>query len=165
LQQAGLTTWDNLLSLDTEASPSTDPARNQHNVKLCGYVTSQRSGRGIDFVQLVDPSLKYAVQLVVTTRDQSDTNHSEIQSRAQERRQDERHHLIKSLKEHTPVKVVGSVVRRQAPPKSKSQPQSSDESRTVSARNSTHTWVQSILFHSSRYEQILYSHSIHFHPT
>ncbi|KIX07038.1 aspartate-tRNA ligase [Rhinocladiella mackenziei CBS 650.93] len=111
--------------------PSTDHPDDQNHVQIFGFLTSQRSIKGFDFLQLVDPRLELAVQVVLATatpaapkdgqsgQQQRDDSDSKLESTKSENRDslDTRLNVAESIKAHTPVQIVGSIVQRPAPSK------------------------------------------------
>ncbi|KAK4942240.1 aspartate--tRNA ligase msd1 [Elasticomyces elasticus] len=104
LSPTGATTWDNLLKLDP--SRSSDDGQQLKYVRLRGYITSQRAAGKFEFLQLVDPRLELAIQVISSKR----------KLVSGEQLKD-----AKDIRGHTPVEVKGSVVARAAPPKKKDQ--------------------------------------------
>ncbi|KEF63272.1 uncharacterized protein A1O9_01249 [Exophiala aquamarina CBS 119918] len=102
-------------------------------VQLCGYLTSQRPGRQVNFLQLVDPDLKLAIQVVATTPG-SETNDATTGSLSNEPKvstSGQKMGLlddIKNIKSHTPVIITGKAIKRYAPPKANADKSESDSS-------------------------------------
>jgi hypothetical protein len=79
----------------------------EHSCSLTGYMTAQREGKACWFIQLVDPSLEQAIQVILP------------KSVFRDERKD-RQGLFKGFKPHSAVQVSGVLVMRHAPHKSKS---------------------------------------------
>ncbi|KAJ9503833.1 aspartate--tRNA ligase msd1 [Exophiala xenobiotica] len=125
LSQHEMTTWDSLAKTEVPTH-SSDTTNEPNLVRICGYITSQRSAGKFEFLQLVDPGLELAVQ-VICSKQKLEQN---VQSDADHGRRDtpvEHFNLAKDIRGHTPVQVVGSVVHRAAPPKKKGQTRSSQQ--------------------------------------
>jgi lysyl-tRNA synthetase class II len=125
LSQHEITTWDSLAKTEIPTH-SSDTTNEPNLVRICGYITSQRSAGKFEFFQLVDPGLELAVQ-VICSKQKLEQN---VQSEADHGRRDtpeEVFNLAKDIRGHTPVQVIGSVVQRAAPPKKKGQTRSSQQ--------------------------------------
>jgi len=132
-QTSSVMSWD-ALQATRDAPESSDKPHDKHRVKLYGYLTSQRSAGEIDFLQLVDPRLERAVQVILTkprkpkadadrmSNDQTNglVGRQDVEAKKPNATlpwEDERYHLVKSIVPHTPVLVDGFLARRAAPVK------------------------------------------------
>ncbi|KAJ9614885.1 aspartate--tRNA ligase msd1 [Knufia peltigerae] len=114
LNDSHISTWDSLASIELDASK-----RESRIVTICGYITSQRSAGKFEFLQLVNPRLDQAVQVICSKetlrRPMSGQTHglskAEVESQV----------FSTEIRGHTPVQITGSVVARAAPPKNKGQ--------------------------------------------
>ncbi|KAI1614417.1 aspartyl-tRNA synthetase [Exophiala viscosa] len=107
LSATDATTWDNLSKI--EPSRSSNDAQQASRIKIRGYITSQRAAGKFEFLQLVDPRLELAIQVI---------------SSKQKPESREQPDNTKDVRGHTPVEIIGSIVPRAAPPKKNTQAQS-----------------------------------------
>ncbi|KIV94380.1 aspartate-tRNA ligase [Exophiala mesophila] len=118
-ESTSLTTWHDLAAL---APDNIDVQTRSHEIKICGYVTSQRQGKGFTFLQLVDPSLKYSVQVIV----KDDKKPVELPSSGQpltssstidppEQGTEDIYNQLRYVRPHTPVQIQGILVPRKPP--------------------------------------------------
>ena len=98
--------------------------------RICGYITSQRPTGARDFLQLVDPYLREAVQVVVPGAHPSGNAQSAPSLQDVEDRPvtptsagtemasslTGKRRMFRAIKPHTPVLIRGSVVARKEPP-------------------------------------------------
>ncbi|KAK5045331.1 hypothetical protein LTR84_009437 [Exophiala bonariae] len=112
--------------IDWATLVSADPDKHNvysQNIEVCGYITSQRAGRQVNFLQLVDPALKLAIQVVATTpaSEPNDVTIAATSGQAEIAEAEESVSFmdaIKNIKAHTPVIVKGKAKKRHVPPKS-----------------------------------------------
>ncbi|EHY52572.1 aspartate--tRNA ligase msd1 [Exophiala dermatitidis] len=134
------TTWDSLLKYKPSTISSTNDSKSNvdtDRVVVPGYITSQRSAKQCEFFQLVDPSLKLAIQIVLPRpninshilgsakggAEPPQTTRKSVLENASEREDS----MVGDIQAHTPVQVVGSIVARKAPPKQTTQSSRSTE--------------------------------------
>ncbi|OAL21818.1 hypothetical protein AYO22_07760 [Fonsecaea multimorphosa] len=127
------TAWERLRQTDVDSlSTAPDPDDGERTrVQLYGYITSHRPGRGFDFIQLVDPRLELAVQVIFPHHDStakvaestSVENRLGAEELSADRRSgyegpfEEEQSIFRSARPHTPIRISGRVVRRLIPPK------------------------------------------------
>ncbi|ETN38280.1 aspartate-tRNA ligase [Cyphellophora europaea CBS 101466] len=113
---------------------SEDPQWGISPITLSGFITSQRfAGKNLCFLNLVDPSLKEAVQLMVNIEKGSTAAVSEPKelraytsiandndARSKKETIGISRELLAQLLPHTPVEIKGKVINRQAPPEDSS---------------------------------------------
>jgi aspartyl-tRNA synthetase len=128
--------WDRLRQIDPDSFPSsTNPDSEQ--VHLYGYVTSTRPVKGFEFVQLVDPYLKHAVQVILphARKERHSVEDGEARdggSSGTKTSQPGHTHP------HTPVKISGTIVRRSVPQrKSKDERQETSDVHGASKQPNT----------------------------
>lgn len=94
------TTWEDLLNIE----PNRPPKDVEHAIRgtIRGYITSQRAAGKFEFLQLVDPQLQVAIQVITSKQKLASGEQLDV---------------VKNIRGHTPVEVIGSVVPRAAPPK------------------------------------------------
>jgi len=115
LSKHDMTTWDSLARTEIR-SHSSNTTNEPNLVRICGYITSQRSAGKFEFFQLVDPHLELAVQ-VICSKQKLEQNAQFGADHGCEGTLQEHFNLAKDIRGHTPVQVIGSVVHRAAPPK------------------------------------------------
>ncbi|KIW17503.1 aspartate-tRNA ligase [Exophiala spinifera] len=117
LNGSRITTWDSLASIKLDTDKQDAGA-----VTICGYITSQRSAGKFEFLQLVNPRLDRAVQVICSKekmkRPAPGYTDDAVNGQAQPR------NIETEIRGHTPVQIIGSVVRRAAPPKKRGQAES-----------------------------------------
>ena len=126
---ASSTSWDKVRRIDQNPASLQSDSVEQNRVQLYGYTTSRRSVKGFDFIQLVDPRLQLAVQLVlphIPERKESTVVHNRgDQTQSGDRIAGTRlTSQFDNYQPHVPVLVSGTIVRRQPVPQSKKQPPS-----------------------------------------
>ncbi|KAJ9654258.1 aspartate--tRNA ligase msd1 [Neophaeococcomyces mojaviensis] len=117
--QASPTSWQSLIEV-SKSLAGKDPKKIEEmkSVTLYGYITSHRPVRTAHFFQLVSPAMKAGIQLIINKKDfvsprEQDSNEKDtINSLQLHAFEDE----IARLRPHTPVKVVGKLVRREKLP-------------------------------------------------
>lgn len=121
-----MTTWDSLRKTDLNSLHPSD-RDNGIRVEIFGYITSKRPGGNVDFIQLVDPRLEMAVQIIkpkATPKDDSGGQSPELGRTPRSAKSDFDLLFEESGQQrpHTPVQVGGRIVRRFTPPKAAKQP-------------------------------------------
>ncbi|OAL27246.1 aspartate-tRNA ligase [Fonsecaea nubica] len=138
--------WNKLCQTDVDSLPSTpapdDDSQNQ--VQLYGYITSHRPSKGFDFIQLVDPRLELAVQVIfphsVSTAkvgaSPSVESHIDAEGSSEEKGSNDGEvsegqlSIFRAARPHTPIRISGTVVPRLTRPKKVYQRVPSGESAT-----------------------------------
>ncbi|EXJ75746.1 uncharacterized protein A1O5_00253 [Cladophialophora psammophila CBS 110553] len=115
-------------SLPTTPNPGPDE---QNQVQLYGYITSHRPSKSFDFIQLVDPRLELAVQVILShTVSAAKIGESDVvemrlgakgpsfdRGSSDEDLREEHPSIFRAPRPHTPIRISGTIVRRQTRPK------------------------------------------------
>jgi hypothetical protein len=136
--------WDKLRLCDPNSLPTLDNGEHtdQPQIHLYGYMTLCRPGKEIDFIQLVDPRLELAVQVIVPyIQPETDSSKSpesnELQSSVKPKSQ------LLRRRNNIPVRLSGTISRRsprKRDGKTEPQEQAVPEVQEALARgNTTHT--------------------------
>ncbi|OAP62290.1 aspartate-tRNA ligase [Fonsecaea erecta] len=146
------TAWEKLRQTDI-SSLSTAPDDGQSRVELYGYITSHRPGRGFDFIQLVDPRLELAVQVIFPhsvsaakvaasppLRDETDAEEPGAKRKSSDKdSSEEQPSIFRAARPHTPIRISGTIVRRLTPPKKDQQQAASEKYDTTQRGKPTNT--------------------------
>lgn len=147
-ESISLTTWHDLAAL---APDDLDVQTRPNEIKICGYVTSQRQGKGFVFLQLVDPSLKHSVQVIVKNDRKpvelplsGQIPTSSLPADPQESVTADNYSQLRNIRPHTPVQIQGILVPRK-PPRAKKSDLKND--RNTIHQNATHETLQTVATH------------------
>lgn len=108
-------TWKELGSLNKQwENQQPEKIENGQQITLHGYVTSRRPTRKAFFLQLVDPNLSTAVQLVIDVDGYGNFHTDKFASTESKALRQEVIDYLETIKPHTPVTIRGVLVPRKS---------------------------------------------------
>lgn len=112
--------WQELETLNRKwEEKKPEKSEEEKQVTIYGYVTSHRPTRRAYFIQLVDPDLSTAIQLVIDIEDFANVHSGKLPSAEDKSRHQRVLDYLATIKPHTPVTIKGSLVHRKQPASTK----------------------------------------------